>query len=140
MGHRVIGFLVVVLALVSVAPVAAQDIDTKAARAAVQTWLATVDASDFAQSWQTAASAFKQAVDEPTWARAVQGARGQLGALEHRTEKSATATRSAPGAPDGEYVICVFDTAFERKAAAVETVTAMRDSDGAWRVAGYFVR
>ena len=136
----VLGRFVIVLALVAVAPVAAQDIDTKAAQAAVQTWLATVDASDYARSWQTAASMFKQVVDEPTWEKAVQGARGRMGALKQRTEKSATATRSAPGAPDGEYVICVFDTTFENKTAAVETVTAMRDSDGAWRVAGYLVR
>ena len=45
-----------------------------------------------------------------------------------------------PGAPDGEYVVFQFDTQFERKRAAVETVTPMRDPDGSWRVSGYFIR
>jgi hypothetical protein len=45
-----------------------------------------------------------------------------------------------PGAPDGEYVVFQFDTQFEHKRAAVETVTPMRDPDGSWRVSGYFIR
>ena len=32
-----------------------------------------------------------------------------------------------------------FDTAFQNKAMAVETVTFMRDADGLWRAVGYFV-
>jgi hypothetical protein len=33
-----------------------------------------------------------------------------------------------------------FATSFENKKTAVETVTPMRDGDGAWRVSGYFIR
>jgi hypothetical protein len=33
-----------------------------------------------------------------------------------------------------------FATSFENKQSAVETVTPMRDSDGTWRVSGYYVR
>jgi hypothetical protein len=33
-----------------------------------------------------------------------------------------------------------FDTSFERKSAAVETVTPMIDPDGRWRVSGYFIK
>jgi hypothetical protein len=42
--------------------------------------------------------------------------------------------------PDGEYVVFQFNTSFEQKAAAVETVTAMREKDGTWHVAGYFIK
>ena len=37
------------------------------------------------------------------------------------------------------HVIIQFDTTFEKKA-AVETVTPMLESDGAWRVCGYYVK
>ena len=37
-------------------------------------------------------------------------------------------------------VLIQFDTGFENKRAAVETVTPMMDDDGIWRVAGYFIR
>jgi ribosomal protein S17E len=33
-----------------------------------------------------------------------------------------------------------FTTEFEHKKGAVETVTPMADSDGTWRVSGYFIR
>ena len=33
-----------------------------------------------------------------------------------------------------------FDAQFENKAAAVETVTPMREKDGSWRVSGYFIK
>jgi len=45
-----------------------------------------------------------------------------------------------PGAPDGEYVVFQFDTSFERKGTAVETVTVSKETDGAWRVSGYYIK
>jgi hypothetical protein len=47
---------------------------------------------------------------------------------------------SLPGAPDGEYVVLTFQAKFENKASAIETVTPMKDTDGSWRVSGYFVK
>ena len=41
---------------------------------------------------------------------------------------------------DGKYVVIQYDTVFEHKASAVETVTPMPDPDGVWRVSGYFIR
>jgi hypothetical protein len=45
-----------------------------------------------------------------------------------------------PGAPDGEYVVIQYQTTFEHKNSAVETVTPMLDNDGQWRVSGYYIR
>jgi ribosomal protein S17E len=42
--------------------------------------------------------------------------------------------------PDGKYVVIKYDTSFENKKSAVETVTPMLDKDGKWRVAGYFIK
>ncbi|MBI1723197.1 MAG: DUF4019 domain-containing protein [Gemmatimonadetes bacterium] len=57
-----------------------------------------------------------------------------------RSLQSEVRTNEVPGAPDGEYAVLEFATTFEHKRAAVETVTPMRDSDGQWRVAGYYIR
>jgi hypothetical protein len=67
-------------------------------------------------------------------------ARAPLGAVINRKLLSARAATELPGAPDGEYVIFQFSTTFEHKRAATETVTPMRDSDGQWRISGYFIR
>jgi hypothetical protein len=57
-----------------------------------------------------------------------------------RKLKSAKYTTTLPGAPDGEYVVIQFDSSFEHKQSAVETITPMLDKDGKWRVSGYFIK
>jgi hypothetical protein len=102
-------------------------------------WLELVDNGDYGGSWQEAAAYFKSAVTREGWEQAISGVRKPLGAVASRKIKSKTYTTSLPGAPDGEYVVIQYDTAFENKRAAVETVTPMRDRDGTWRVSGYYV-
>ena len=70
----------------------------------------------------------------------MRNARTPFGALKSRKVKSTQYTTTLPGAPDGHYVIVQFDTSFEHKAAAIETVTPMKDPDGSWRVSGYFIK
>ena len=119
----------------------ADDSDAVArAQLAARSWLALTDGAKYGQSWEDAASLFKGAVTKADWEKAVKGVRSPLGALKVRKVKSTTFTRTLPGAPDGEYVVIQFETQFENKAAAIETVTPMRDKDGAWRVSGYFIK
>lgn len=110
------------------------------ARGSVDSWLGLIDGQRYAESWQAAAAFFRNAVPAQTWAEAVRVARIPLGPLKARTVKSATQANTLPGAPDGEYVVFQFNTSFEQKASAIETVTAIHESDGKWRVVGYFVR
>ena len=102
----------------------------EAALAAAENWLALVDAEDYAASWQDAASYFKQAVSEDQWTQSMIAYRKPLGNVLSRTPASQTYAETLPGAPDGEYVIIQFRTAFEYKAAGIETVTPMLDTDG----------
>ncbi len=120
-------------------PTNKQLADPAAERAALE-WLALVDGGDARSSWSAAATLFRRAVPEERWAESLDAARGPLGKVESRRLTSAKPATELPGAPDGEYVVFQFDTVFERKRAAGETVTPMRDTDGAWRVSGYFVR
>jgi hypothetical protein len=57
-----------------------------------------------------------------------------------REIKSTQYTTTVPGAPDGQYVIIQYETSFENKKVAVETVTPMLDKDGTWRVSGYYIK
>ena len=110
------------------------------ATSAAESWLKLVDDAQYDASWTNAASVFRGAVTSEAWSKAVGGVRGQMGKLVSRKLASANYTTSMPGAPDGKYVVIQFATSFENKASAVETVTPMQDPDGAWRVAGYFIK
>jgi hypothetical protein len=119
----------------------ADDSDAVAkAQVAAKSWLALTDSAKYGQSWDDAASFFKGAITKADWEKTVKGVRSPLGAVKARKVKSATFTRTLPGAPDGEYVVIQFESQFENKASAIETVTPMHDKDGAWRVSGYVIR
>jgi len=112
----------------------------EAAKLAAQSWLALVDAEKYADSWTAAASGFQKAVSTADWTRAVAGVRQPLGKLVSRQLRLAEYKTSLPGVPDGKYVVIQFDTAFEHKPQAVETVTPTQEPDGAWKVSGYFIK
>ncbi len=103
-------------------------------------WLSLTDRGQYGQSWSDAASLFQAAISSADWVRSLTAVRSPLGQLKSREVSSATFARTLPGAPDGEYVVFQFSTSFENKASAIETVTAMKDQDETWRVAGYYIK
>ena len=119
---------------------AAEKAAEKAAQQAAKVWLASLDAGDYAESWKQSSSLFQSKVTEKQWETAARGARAPCGKVLSRKVKSVEFKRSLPYAPDGEYVVIQYETSFENKKEAVETVTPMKDTDGAWRVSGYYVR
>jgi hypothetical protein len=112
----------------------------KAAQAAAESWLKLVDEGKYAESWDQAAAFFKKAVTKDQWTQQIKNVREPMGKLASRAFKNATYTTTAPGAPDGQYVIIQFDASLANKKAAVETVTPMLDPDGQWRVSGYYIK
>jgi opacity protein-like surface antigen len=118
----------------------AEDSSEKAAVAAAAAWLKLVDAGSYGPSWDEAAAFFKSAIGRADWEKALKSARSPLGKLVSRKVASRTYTESVPGAPDGKYVVLQYETSFEKKKRAIETVTPMLDADGRWRVSGYFIK
>lgn len=142
MKRRVVRFsiLVTLASILGSGVIQAQESSTKGAQTSVEAWLSLIDSQSYAASWNTAASLFKTAITQEKWQAAVHTVRAPLGQMRLRTLKSATSTATLPGAPDGEYVVFQFNTGFEQKSAAVETVTAIREKDGTWHVGGYFIK
>jgi Protein of unknown function (DUF4019) len=117
----------------------AQQKPEELAQKSAETWLALTDSAKYAESWDEASQLFKNAVTKEQWSSTIRAARDPLGNVQSRKLKSATYSKTLPGAPDGEYVIIKYDSSFEHKASAVETITSKLDKDGKWRVSGYFI-
>jgi len=105
-----------------------------------QEWLDLVDNYEYENSWSKAAPYFKNNVTSDKWNQMLTGVRKPLGKIISRELKSEQYANELPGAPDGEYFIIQYNTVFENKSSAVETVTLMLAQDANWKVAGYFVK
>jgi hypothetical protein len=120
--------------------VRAQQKPEELAEQSAESWLALVDSGNSAQSWEEAASIFKAAVTEEQWKSALRASRDPLGKVLTRKWVSARYTKTLSGAPDGEYVVIQYESSFEHKRSAIETVTPMMDQDGNWRVSGCYIK
>jgi hypothetical protein len=130
------------LALLLCVSARAQDTASKqqAAESKATQWLTLVDNGNYEQSWQQASSFFKSKVTQAAWSTALKQVRTPLGAASKRTLLSATYQTDLPGMPKGEYVIFQYKAEFPGKGTFVETITPMLDTDGTWRVSGYFIK
>jgi hypothetical protein len=131
---------VAIVAVVFAGPTRAADKPEDLAQSAAESWLKLTDAGDGGGSWDQAAKLFKSAVTKEQWGQALAGVRPPLGKVISRKVTSRQYSEKVPGAPDGKYVTIQYETMFENKASAVETITPMLDPDGTWRVSGYFIR
>ena len=132
--------LVGIIAALFAATARAADKPEDLAQAAAESWLKLTDGGDAGASWEQAAKVFKGAVTKEQWTGAIAGVRPPLGKVVSRKVTSRQYTEKLPGAPEGKFVVIQYETVFENRAAAVETVTPMLDPDGIWRVSGYFIK
>ena len=132
------GVTVLLLAVASGAT--AQGEAEAAARDAAKAWLALLDNQEYDRTWKEAGSLLKAAVDQEKWSTKLAVTLGPMGKVKSRAVRSTEYSTTMPGAPDGDYVTVIFDTTFENKQVAVETVPMIKEDDGAWRVSGYWIR
>ncbi len=136
---KIVHFIVALAIAVAVSSGQAEDVDTLPAQAAANAWLAIVDGGAYGTSWDQGAALFRKSVTRENWEKAMVAVRAPLGGAGPRKVRSVTYARILPNAPEGEYVVIQYDTLFENRP-SVETVTPMRDTDGTWKVSGYFIR
>ena len=105
---------------------------------AAKQWLKIVDAGKYAESWQKSDSLFKLQLSQSKWDAALKGVRSPLGKANSRSEIAAKKYATLPGAPDGEYLVIQYQTEFQNKKSAIETLTLSKSS-GEWLPLGYFI-
>lgn len=132
--------LTILSILFSMGALQANEVAEKADVTASGAWLSLVDEGNYNESWNQAAGSFKAAVTKEQWQNTVRAVRVPLGKVVARKLKSKQYTKTLPGLPDGEYVVIQYETMFEKKQSAIETVTPLLDKDGKWRVSGYYIK
>lgn len=105
-----------------------------------ESWLPLIDSAQYGVSWDRAADTFKKAVTKDKWSDAAKQARAPLGKFKSRTLSLAQPAQDPPNAPPGNYMIIQFNSDFDYKNGAIETVILFEQSKNQWRVAGYFIK
>jgi hypothetical protein len=121
------------------APQAQQDAVQLAARQAEE-WMAKLDAGKYEECWNEASELVRNAVTLEKFESSMKSVREPMGKLNSRKLQSASYTTLLPGVPAGEYVVILYESSFEHKPVAQETVIMSREKDKVWRVAGYYIK
>ena len=115
-------------------------IKKKAALTAAEAWLGLLDSAKFADTWKNADDYFKTRVKEAKWVRQMPQLSRTLGKIVSRKLLSANFTHKLPGLPGRSAFILRYATKFEKKPQAIETVIPIDETDGTWRVSGYYIK
>ena len=115
------------------AAMAQESKEAAPARAAAEKWLKLVDAGDYAGAWNSSSADVRANTSKFFWTTLVGGVRMPLGDAQARSLKAARAQA------EGSTVTLEYASRFENDKKASETITAVREKDGSWRVAGYSV-
>ena len=107
---------------------------------AAKEWLVKLDNKKYVETWNEAGDLLKNVVTKEEWEKSISAPREMLGSVEKRIVKSTEYKTELAGAPDGEYVVIEFETSFQNKKSAIETVTPYKGKDEEWRVVGYYIR
>lgn len=131
--------LLITLLACLIAPLAWAGDKEDAADKAASEWLGKLDRKEYAQTWQETALLIRKQVPVTEWVKSLSQLHDMYGRMQSRKLRSAHHTTSLPGAPEGEYVVLQYQTIYEKRGAAIETVTPMLE-DGEWRVSGYYIK
>jgi hypothetical protein len=140
MSKHLIAGTLLALAIFTVLPAGADSADETAALAAAKKWLAIMDSGRFGSGYDDASTVIKTAFTRKKFEELINTTRGQLGTVRSRVLRSKKYSTSIPGGPDGQYVVIQFDTRFEKKPSAIETITPAKEKNGAWKVSGYYIK
>ena len=117
-----------------------QQIALESATRGAEDWMAMIDAGRYAESWKASSEIVKNAVTMEKFESSMKTVREPMGKHESRKLQNASYTTQLPGVPPGEYVMILYDSSFEHKVVAQETVVMTREKDKVWRMAGYHIK
>jgi len=130
--------LVIILTVIAAALLTFAGPAEDEAAAAGQKWLGLVDGQKYEESWQQAASMFRDQVKQEQWVVSLKRFRDPLGPVMSRTAARVDFAKTLRGAPDGDYAIIHFTTTFKNKSDVTERLTLVKE-DGKWQAAAYAI-
>lgn len=102
-------------------------------------WLAIIDKGEMEHAYQIASDFFKKAISQAEFAEGMTMVLKPLGGIKNREVKDILYSTQMEALPDGEYVLVQYNSSFENKKKAVETLSLMKENNK-WKVSGYHIK
>lgn len=123
--------------LLACSPAFAQDARAVAeARSATERWLDLMDAEEYSAAWKSSSGGMRDGMPKVAWTMLATATHAPLGTFKSRRFKGFSAKKSSSETPR-EAIDFVYEARYEKNAHVEETVTAVHEKDGAWRVSGF---
>ena len=133
--------LILILLLTPIFIMSQNKQEEKQAKIAAIKWLKKIDNGNYLESWDSADKYFQNQIQKERWSAALNASRLPLGKLtSKRTLSSSDYKSELPGAPDGNYYVFTYNTSYEKKNIAQETLTLIQTYQGEWKVVGFFIK
>lgn len=108
------------------------------ASATGEKWLTLLDNEKYEESWKQSASMFRDQVSQDEWVGSLKRWRQPMGPMMSRTTARVDFVKTLRGAPDGDYAIIHYTTAFQNKSGVTERLTLVKEN-GSWQMAAYAI-
>ena len=106
----------------------------------VEIWLGLLDQNQYDSCYETASEYMKNASSKAGFIQNIKEVFSPLGKRISRELVSISFHKQLPDAPEGNYILLQYVTRFENKNQAVETITAMLEKEGSWKISGYYIK
>jgi hypothetical protein len=120
-GHRVLPLTLILLVWLTL-PAGATLLSQSQAESRARSFLMQLDQGLQDESWQSMSSLFQAFNDQARWKTRQQVIRASYGSLISRSLKTVSYRTTFNQSPDGEYIIILFQSSYQNKANARETV------------------
>ncbi len=127
---------ILVVSLLSSSMAFAQaDKDVADARTAADRWMKLMDTEEYAAAWSNSSEGLRKDMSKFTWSLVGNATHLTLGEFRSRAFKAANVKPASAGKL--ESVTFEYVASYAKTPKVYETITAIHEADGVWRVTGY---
>ena len=102
-------------------------------------WLAVMDTGLYEEGWNQSHPLFQGKVDREEWLEEMRRERSPLGEVKSREVFDSGYFGKIPNHPGLEMTVIQFQSEFENKPRAIETLSPVRMNGGPWKIGGYVI-
>lgn len=105
-----------------------------------EAWLLGLDQGNYGGSWDQGSLMFRNTIKRAEWIKAMNESRKPKGKVALRAILDIRTAKNPKGLAPGDYMVFFYKTSFADKKEALELVTLVQETNGAWKILTYEIQ